>query len=57
MEILREGKASGAMRFECSKCGCHFKAEQEEYKYIDCYKGMEYYECACPCCGEKCERR
>lgn len=33
MKILREGKMTNPVTFECGVCECKFIAGQEEYKY------------------------
>lgn len=63
MEIIKQGNARGTKIFDCSECGCRFKATSEEYKYIGSDSTLDfamrltridYYVCICPCCGDAC---
>ena len=54
MEIIKNGdlsKLKETRTFECSRCGCVFKANKDEYSH-----GIEYcehyYHCKCPTCGK-----
>lgn len=54
MKIITHGKPKEelypARRFECSRCGCVFEAEYEEYgTVIQFFK--TYYICECPECS------
>lgn len=61
MKILRDGKRnSGAFKFKCSKCGCKFKADTNDYVYVketsaDASENNEptgRIRCECPNCKE-----
>ena len=58
MEIIRKGDINEAKRkikmtkrFECSVCGCIFKADLGEYKCESQYNST-YYSIKCPCCKQ-----
>lgn len=59
MEIIKQGdcnKAKGIVKFECTQCGCIFKAERGEWFYAPSMaqqRGETTYMCFCPCCGDK----
>ena len=41
-------------RFKCSKCGCVFEADPEDYvRRFDYYEGEAYYYSGCPECGNR----
>ena len=53
MEILKDGKIPDTRKdFQCSYCGCVFRAEKGEWKAQPGeYQSVDYL-CACPCCGK-----
>lgn len=52
MKIIKKGNLdrNNPKRFECSKCGCVFEANKDEYKAGNQYNDI-YYFAICPCCN------
>ena len=55
MEIIKQGdpnKVKGDIEFECSQCGCIFKAGRREW-FHENLGGEVVYIAFCPYCGHK----
>lgn len=52
MEIIKKGDLKDTIKFECSQCGCIFKAERSEWFYTPS-RGEGTYMSFCPYCGNK----
>lgn len=54
MKIIKDGVIPDeTKRFVCSKCGCVFEADKNEYKEnFYCGQILEGFSCKCPTCGE-----
>lgn len=56
MKIIKQGKLNKPQevkQFECKKCGCVFKADNDEYLTKSYYNEL-YYVCLCPNCENNC---
>lgn len=52
MKIIKEGGFDTfrrIKRFECTRCGCIFEADETEYR-SGSYYNETYYYCECPFC-------
>ncbi len=49
MEVIKNGKRNtGAFTFKCSKCGCKYKADVNDYEVTN----NDTITCECPNCGK-----
>ena len=52
IKIIKPGRPGGIKRFTCSRCGCVFEADEDDYeKRRDDFRMELYVLAACPCCG------
>lgn len=54
MEIIKQGNLELTKKiktFECTNCGCIFKADKDEYSYAGAQYNTAYYKCQCPTCS------
>lgn len=53
MKIIKEGNLKHPITFNCTKCGCQFIAEDDEYITHDPITPYDnkYATVNCPCCG------
>lgn len=53
MEILKQGdieRIKETKKFECTRCGCVWKADNDEFQIYERPGFVEYY-MKCPCCN------
>lgn len=52
IKIIKPGRQGEIKRFTCSRCGCVFEADRDDYeKRRDDFRMEIYVLAACPSCG------
>lgn len=54
MEIIKQGDLEcikKTKQFNCTSCGCIFRADQKEYEYAGIQYNISYWRHRCPTCG------
>lgn len=51
IKIIKPGRPGEIKRFTCSRCGCVFEADRQDYEEVHILSNGYYLKIDCPCCG------